>query len=91
MDMFETKEFILGQIAYTFKCSSCNASMQHPMTLTFIHGPVILPYITNTIEWINIIPGRVDLSNTVNDLILFIGHCDLHGSVILHINVNSCV
>ena len=83
MDMFETKEFILGQIAYTFKCSSCNASMQHPMPLTFIHGPVILPYITNTIEWINIIPGRVDLSNTVNDLILFIGHCDLHGSVIL--------
>ena len=39
-----TREFILGQVAYTLKCNSCNASMQHPVSLTFIHDPVILPY-----------------------------------------------
>ena len=27
-DTFETIEFVLSQIAYTFKCSSCNTSMQ---------------------------------------------------------------
>ena len=43
MDTFENREFILGQIAYTFKSSSSNASMQPPMPLTFSHGPVILP------------------------------------------------
>ena len=31
-DTFETREFILGQVAYTFKCSSSNASMQPPMS-----------------------------------------------------------
>ena len=51
--------------------------MQPPMSLTFIHGSVILPYISNTVSWINILPGIVDQSDTVNDLILFIGHCDL--------------
>ena len=49
MDTFETREFIHGQIAYTLKCSSCNASMLPPMSLTLSHGPVILPYIPNTI------------------------------------------
>ena len=49
MDNFETREFILGQIAYTLKFSSCNASMQLPVSLTFIHGPVILPYISSTV------------------------------------------
>ena len=78
MDTFETREFILGQIAYTFKCSSCNASMQLPMSLTFIHGPVILPYIYNTNERINIITGIVYQSDTMNDLILLIGHRDPH-------------
>ena len=48
-DTFETREFILGQIAYTFKCSSCNASMQPPVSLTFTHGPLILLYISNTV------------------------------------------
>ena len=43
-DTFETREFILGQIACTFTSSSCNASVQCPLFLTFIHGPVILPY-----------------------------------------------
>ena len=47
MDTFEAGEFTLGQIA--FKCSSCNASMQPLASLIFIHGPVILPYISNTV------------------------------------------
>ena len=50
--------------------------MQPPMSLTFIHGPVILPYISITVSWINIIPGIGDQSDTVNDLILFIGQYD---------------
>ena len=41
MDAFESREFILGQIAYTFKCSSCNVFMQSSVSLTFLHGPVI--------------------------------------------------
>ena len=43
---FETVAFILGQIAYTIKCSSCSTSMQPPVSLTFIHGPLILRYIS---------------------------------------------
>ena len=78
MDTFETREFIFCQIAYTSQCGSCNASMQSPVSLTFIHSPVSLPYISNTVKWINIIPGIVDQSDTVNDLILFIDYCDLH-------------
>ena len=45
---FETREFILGQIAYTLKCSSRDASMQPPVSMNFVHGPVILPYISDT-------------------------------------------
>ena len=52
--------------------------MQPPVSLTFIHGPVILPYISNTVLWINTTQGIVDQSDTVNDFILFIDHCDLH-------------
>ena len=46
---FKAREYILGQMAYTFKCSSCNACMQPPVFLTFSHGPVILPSISNTV------------------------------------------
>ena len=42
---FETVAIILGQIAYTIKCS-CSASVQPPVSLTFIHGPLILRYIS---------------------------------------------
>ena len=34
--------------------------MLNPVSLTFIHGPVILPYISNTDGIISIIPGIVD-------------------------------
>ena len=78
MDTFETSEFILGQIAYTFKCNSYNLSMQPPVSLTLIHVPVILPYISNTVYWINIMPGTVYQSDTMNDFILSTGHCDQH-------------
>ena len=49
IDTFETRGHTLCQMAYTFKCSSCNASMQPSVSLTFIHGPVILLYISNTV------------------------------------------
>ena len=52
--------------------------MQPPVSLAFIRGPVTLTYISNTVKWINIISGIADQSDTVNDLILFIGHYDLH-------------
>ena len=78
MDTFEIRHIIVGQIAHTLKCSGYNASMQPPVSLTFIQSPVIMPYISNTVSWNNIIPGIVDQFGTVNDLILFIGHCDLH-------------
>ena len=47
MDTFKARELILGQIEYTSKCSGCNLPMQPPVFLTSIHGPVILPYISN--------------------------------------------
>ena len=81
MDTTETREFILGQTSYTFKYSSYNASMQPPVSLIFIHSPVILPYISNTVSWINIILDIVDQSDTLNDLIIYIGHFDLHSMV----------
>ena len=77
MDTFETREFMLGmygQIAYTF---SATAAM-HPCSLLW-HWPVIMVqwYFQNCLMD-NIIPSIVDKSDIVNDLILFIGHCDLH-------------
>ena len=42
---FETREFILGQVAYIFKCGRCTASMHSPISFTFIHGLADYPYI----------------------------------------------
>ena len=44
LDSFETREFILSQIACIFKCSNYNTSKQPLVSLTFIHVPVILLY-----------------------------------------------
>ena len=52
--------------------------MQPPVSLTFIHALVILPYISNTIYWTNVIPVIVNQSDTANGLMLLIGHCDIH-------------
>ena len=52
--------------------------MQPPVSLTVIHSPVVLPYISNIVQWINIIPDIVDQSDTLNDLVLFLDQCDLY-------------
>ena len=52
--------------------------MQPPVLLTFIHGPEILPHVSNNVEWMNIIPDIVDQSDIVKDLVLLINHCCLH-------------
>ena len=52
--------------------------MQTPVSLTFIHGQVILPYISNSVNGFYIILGRVDQSDSMNDHILYIGHCDIY-------------
>ena len=42
------------------------------------HGSVILPYILNTICWINVIPGILLPCDPMNDHLLYLGHCDLY-------------
>ena len=47
----------------------------------FFHGPVILPYILNSIWWMNVILLEMGLCNTALDLKLNLGHSDLHVTV----------
>ena len=42
------------------------------------HGSVILPYILNTICWINVTPGILVPCDPMNDHLLYLGHCDLY-------------
>ena len=42
------------------------------------HGPVILPCISDPIKWEGIIFWILVPSDTFNDLIPFVGHCDLY-------------
>ena len=42
------------------------------------HGSVILPYILNTICWINVTPGILVQCDPMNDHLLYLGHCDLY-------------
>ena len=42
------------------------------------HVPMILPYIPNTFAWIYLILWLMVKVNTVRDLILIVGHCDLY-------------
>ena len=46
--------------------------------MTLFHGPVILPCISNSIKCEGIILWILVQSDTVNDLIPFVGHCDLY-------------
>ena len=39
---------------------------------------MILPYILNTICWINVTPGILVPCDPVNDHLLYLGHCDLY-------------
>ena len=52
--------------------------MQTPVSLTYIHGPVIPSYISKTVQWIYNILGIVGQFYITNDLILFIGYYDLY-------------
>ena len=54
-----------------------------PLTLSrslwpIFHGSVILPYILNTICWINVTPGILPPCDPMNDHLLYLGHCDLY-------------
>ena len=42
------------------------------------HGSVILPYILNTICWINVTTGILVPCDPMNDHLLYLGHCDLY-------------
>ena len=42
------------------------------------HGSVILPYILNTICWINVPPGILVPYDPMNDHLLYLGHCNLY-------------
>ena len=42
------------------------------------HGSVILPYILNTICWINVTPGILLPCDPMNDHLLYLGHFDLY-------------
>ena len=49
-----------------------------------------MPYILNTICWINVTPGILVPCDPMNDHLLYLGHCDLfHGSVILPYILNT--
>ena len=50
--------------------------MHIPVSLTYIHGPVILSYISNSVQWISISLGIVGQFDITNDPILFRGHYD---------------
>ena len=43
-----------------------------------LHIPLVLPYISNTIEWIFLLLWLMIRTNTVSDLILIVGQCGLY-------------
>ena len=54
-----------------------------PLTISrslwpIFHGSVILPYILNTICWLNVTPGILLPCDPMNDHLLYLGHCDLY-------------
>ena len=51
-------------------------TIHKPLWYTF-HGPVIFPYFSNFIRWICTILGIMGQLDTVNDFIIFKGHCEL--------------
>ena len=55
------------------KCENIAKSRQK-----MIPGSVILPYILNTICWINVTPGILLPCDPMNDHLLYLGHCDLY-------------
>ena len=47
----------------------------------FFHGPVILPYILNSIRWMNVIRLEMGQCNMPFDLKINLGHSDLYFTV----------
>ena len=82
------------------KCHTWDISFmwpnEWPLTISrslrpIFHGSVILPYILNTICWINVTPGILEPCDPMNDhLLLSRSLCPIfHGSVILPYILNT--
>ena len=77
-------------ISWIYLLDKCNTwdinSMwpnEWPLTISrslwpIFHASVILPYILNTICWINVTPGILVPCDPMNDHLLYLGHCDLY-------------
>ena len=69
--MYKYNVGILGQIVYPYKCSKWNSIHAGSCALDlYLWFDLYLMYIHHT--WVN------SLSETTDDLILFVGHCDLY-------------
>ena len=75
-------EYYLLDKCHTWDISSMWPN-EWPLTISrslwpIFHGSVILPYILNTICWINVTPGILLPCDPMNDHLLYLGHCDLY-------------
>ena len=75
-------EYYLLDKCHTWDISSMWPN-EWPLTISrslwpIFHGSVILPYILNTICWINVTPGILVPCDPLNDHLLYLGHCDLY-------------
>ena len=62
-------------------CSVSHCNRRHIFCLSLrpvFHGPVILPCISDGMKKEGIIHWILVQSDTVSDLIIFVGHCDLY-------------
>ena len=75
-------EYYLLDKCHTWDISSMWPN-EWPLTISrslwpIFHGSVILPYILNTICWLNVTPGILLPCDPMNDHLLYLGHCDLY-------------
>ena len=75
-------EYYLLDKCHTWDITSMQPN-EWPLTISrslwpIFHGSVILPYILNTICWINVTPGILLPCDPMNDHLLYLGHCDLY-------------
>ena len=75
-------EYYLLDKCHTWDISSLWPDYWHQnislLVWPIFHGSVILPYILNTICWINVTPGILLPCDPMNDHLLYLGHCDLY-------------
>ena len=74
-------EYYLLDKCHTWDISSCDPIIDVKIYLCWcdiFHGSVILPYILNTICWINVTLGILVPCDPMNDHLLYLGHCDLY-------------